>query len=147
MSHSSLTPVFHTEWQYTKLLARFSQAHPHTDKKSFREYWKCTDYFETRYIKCGVSWEQLHVIHSGCWLNSAGSFSNKHSTSWSWNFCLAFFSSLMNILKCLLPAVLLLRIIAPTISSQFGKCLTQDKHALCNSDKNSEWTQICPVQV
>lgn len=57
ISHFSLTPVFHTEWQYTKLLAHFSQAHPHMDKKSFREYRKCTDYFETRYIKCGVSWE------------------------------------------------------------------------------------------
>lgn len=57
ISHSSLTPVFHTEWQSTKLLAHFSQAHPHTDKKSFREYRKCTDYFETRYIKCGVLWE------------------------------------------------------------------------------------------
>lgn len=75
-SHSSLTLVFHTEWQSTKLLAHFSQAHAHIDKKSFREYQKCTDYFETRYIKCDLYW--LYAIHSSCWPKSTGSFSNVH---------------------------------------------------------------------
>lgn len=51
-------------------------------------------------------------------------------TSSSQNFCLAFFNSLMNILKYLLPAILFFHIISPTIISQFGKYLAQNMYSV-----------------
>jgi len=146
--------ILHTEWQSAKLCADFPQSWIHW-QKSLRGYQKLANTFETRYIKLDLSGSSWYVFHSSNWLNSNALFFflREHISSSSWNIRLAFFSSLMNILNCLLPAVLLLHIISPRIRSQFmcysfGRCLTVNNHALHGSAKRSSvWRGISLVHV
>lgn len=69
------------------------------------------------------------------------------NTSSSWKFYLGFFNNLMNILKCLLLAVLFFHIISSMVSSQFVNYLAQNNRALCISENNSKGTQVCPVHL
>lgn len=113
--------------QATKLLL-ISLRHTHIQAKSFREYKKLTFFWNKIYKVWSLMGAAGMLFTLAVDFRVTGSFSNEHFSSSSWNFCLAFFDSLMNILNCLLPAVLLLYIISPKISSQFmcysfGKCL------------------------
>lgn len=102
-------PYTHLEHRMTihQIACWFHSGTPTYRQKTSREYQKHTDSWNKIYkvwsliVAAGV----LFTLAAG--LTVTGSFSSEHFSSPSRNFCLAFLNSLMNILNCLLPAVLL----------------------------------------